>query len=321
MKKTNLTKKRLLSVLDIFKYYSDENHYISLDFVLSKLHERNIISSKFALYDDIKVLNESGYKIIFESNKGYFMVPLLEISEMKVIADGLNAANFLSKSKTSFIMHKICYFQSFYQQETLNASMLNNPLKQDNNHLLYHINTLLNAIHQNSSISFYYFDIDITLKKTYRKNKKRYHLLPYALLWHNQSYYCIGYDQKYQNLSHYRLDKMDHVALDEVQDKPYFDLSNYTSRFIDMYISEKTNVTLRCKRSLAPLILEKFKNDLLLLYVDDEIFEFNINIDPSITFITWLFTFKKEIEVLKPQSLINDIQDVINELQSLYFKD
>ncbi len=318
MKKTMITKARLFKVLDILTNYSDEDHPIKMHFIISKLEEHGIVSSKYAIYDDIKTLNELGYDIIFIRNYGYYLNGKYDNAELKILIDALCSASFLSVDKTNMMIDKLLDDTSIHQRKEFRTNLYLNNNKVLDNKIIYNIDALKNAITNNLSISFHYFDLDITKEKIYRKNKKLYTLIPYSLIIQNQHYYLIAYSPKYETFTHYRVDKMENIKTKDSIVKKNFDVNEYAVRFIDMYINEKTSVTLKCKRSHSNAIIDKFSTNILLIEVSDDYFIFNINIDPSITFISWLITYKNEIEVLKPQSLIDDILSTIKPIVDLY---
>lgn len=321
MEKTTTTKKRLLMVLSIFQAYSDTEHPISLDFVMQKLEEADLYTSKYALYDDIAVLNDMQHEIIFERNIGYHYVHPLTTVELKIVDDALVHLNSISEKKTEALSTVLLQnFSNYHKQSIINLSITNNQ-KVISDQVIYQLQAVLQAIQKNYSISFTYFDYDLTKAKKYRKNKQRYHLIPYAILLHNQFYYCIGYHSKYNAFQHYRIDKMDTIQLDSLALKQPFDVKAYTSRFIDMYIDQKTNITLSVENHLANVVIDRFNNQFIITNVNDTHFEINLTIDPSLPFLGWLFSFKKAIVVKSPQSLINTIQDTLFELSQLYFKD
>ena len=318
MKKTNTTKYRIFFILDILQKYSDQDHPISMNDIIAKLALKNIDSSKYPIYDDINILNELGYDIVYQKNIGYYINHYFDETELKVIIDSLNSANFLSLNKTKELIAKVIDNNSLNQQKLLTASQYYSNAKVNNNKIYYNINSINEAKNNDLSITFYYFDLDINMQKKYRKEKKLYTLIPYDIIIHNQFYYCIGYSNKYQSFSHYRIDKMENIKPQHKAIKSVFDINEYTSRFIDMYIDQKTNVTLTCDNDLANMIFDKFSTNIMIIDKNDHNFTINLNIDPSITFISWLVLYKDKIKVLKPQSLIDNIKDTLNTIITNY---
>ena len=319
MKKT-ITKIRIFRVLEYFEKESDIDHPISIDYILSKLlNNDNIQASKYAIYDDIKTLNDAGYEIIFQRNKGYYLNHNLLDYELKLILDSLsNNAKFLSIKRTNEIIDKILEHNSKYQVKQLKSTLYLDKGKIRNDRIIYNINNLLDAIRNDQEVSFKYFDLDINKKPIYRYNDKITSFIPYTLVWYNQFYYCIGYSNKYNNLIKYRIDKMESITLLGHIDKLNLDVNDYIERNIDMYSGTKTNVTLKCKHDLANPILDTFSQKIILTEIKDDHFIINLNIDPTITFISWLVQYIDRIEVLKPDHVRENIIDILTKTLNKY---
>ena len=58
-----MNKNRLLKLLNIFIKYTDEEHFLSMQDIITLLEQEDIFVSRKAIYDDIKVLRENGYDI------------------------------------------------------------------------------------------------------------------------------------------------------------------------------------------------------------------------------------------------------------------
>lgn len=65
---------------------------------------------------------------------------------------------------------------------------------------------------------------------------------PYSLAWEDENYYCIGYYEKYNAISNFRVDRMEDV---EVSGEPAvpakdFNLAEYTRRIFGMFAGSET---------------------------------------------------------------------------------
>ena len=58
-----------------------------------------------------------------------------------------------------------------------------------------------------------------------RKNGEFYEVSPWALLWEDENYYLIAFDSFYQEIRHYRVDKMLKISCidSEREGKEYFE--------------------------------------------------------------------------------------------------
>ena len=319
MKKTT-TKIRIFKVLEYLEKYSDIDHPISIDLILSKLENNDsITASKYAIYDDIRTLNDAGYDVVFQRNKGYYINHNFQEFELKLLLDSLcNNAKFLSVKRTNEIIDKLLEHNSNYQIRQLKSTLYYDKGKIRNDRIIYNINNLLDAIKNSQEVSFKYFDLNIDKKPVYRYDEKITSFTPYSLVWYNKFYYCIGYSSKYQNLIKYRVDKMESINSIRKVERLNIDVNEYIERNIDMYSGTKTNVTLKCKHDLANPILDTFSQEIILMQSCDDYFIINLNVDPTITFISWLVQYTDRIEVLKPDLVRENIKSILSKTLSIY---
>ena len=120
--KSNKQKLRILYIIDIFASKSDEEHLLSANDIIRYLKDDyGIDCERKTVYDCIECLNEYGFEIIkSQSPRGYFMVPYhFEISELRLLIDAVQSANFISAKKTKALLKKFSAFASEYQYNRL----------------------------------------------------------------------------------------------------------------------------------------------------------------------------------------------------------
>lgn len=322
--KKNDNRIRLLAVLEILQAYSDEKHPLSSTDIIQYLSERGISAEKKAIIKDIKALEEAGLDLLFTHTpkQGYYLASrLFENVELRLLIDAIQASSFISYAKSKQLIQKLTSLNSQYDNESLNGILIDNH-KSKNEKLFYSINELQQALQEKRAISFLYFDLDIHKQKQYRKEKRRYNLIPYTTLWNNQRYYCIGYDTKHQSFAHYRIDKMEDIQLENIiVERPLFNLQEYsTNHIFDMYQGKQGTVKLRVDLSLLNVIYDQFGQDVLIYNIQENTFDIAVSVSISITFISWLFNFGNKIQVLAPSSLIEQIKKTALETLSLYQK-
>lgn len=316
----NTTKLRLLYLIDLFKQDTNETNPVTMPDIQDYLYSKGIVAERKSLYEDIDTLKTWGLDIIYNRPQGYYLASTdFDIIEIKLLVDAIASSDFLTKKKTSELQKKLLNCINHYDQESIKHQLFQNPNKFKNENIFYSLDTIQNAINKNSSIQFMYFDITIDKQKKYRKDSTPYHLIPYALLYENQRYYCIGYSTKYNNFSHYRVDKMDQVILqDDFNEKKNFNLSKYKTTNFNMTLGQIENITLEFDLSLTNIVFDTFGQDVFIQKVSPTTFTINLSTTLSSNFIGWLLQFGKKVKVLSPSSLIEDIKHLIDEVQEVY---
>lgn len=314
------TKIRLLYLLDLFRQETNESNPYSMPMILDYLDAKGIVAERKAIYEDIDTLKEWGLDILYTRPQGYYLSSeLFDSIEIKLLVDVIASSDFLTKKKTKQLQEKLLTCINTHDQETIRKQIFQNPNKFKNENIYYSLDTIQSAIYQNAAIQFMYFDVTVDKQKKYRKNSTPYSLIPYALLYENQRYYCIGYSLKHNNFSHYRVDKMDQVSLqpNSFEKKP-FNLSSYKTKNFNMTIGDIEHVTLEFDLSLVNIVFDTFTQDVFIEKVNNSTFTIHVSTTISTNFIGWLLQFGNKVKVHSPQSLIDDIKRLIDEVQVLY---
>lgn len=309
---------KLLYLIDILNKKTSETNPINANELIDELGKYKITCERKAIYDDINVLRQYGYDIIYSPNKGYFMGQRsFELSEIKIISDALNNASFLTSSKTLSIVDKLCNDQNINDTLLIKSNLVNYH-KKTNDATIYHIDIIFDAINTNSTIEFKYFDYTISSQKKYRKSSYSYFLDPYALVWNDSNYYLVGYNQKHNAFINYRVDKMDQIKISTKFDKKSFDLDAYINTTFNMYQGNIDTITLSCQNNLSNVMFDKFKDNMIVTNITKDYFTINIKAQISPTFIGWLIQFKDQIKILEPASLVQELLSYSETIIKLY---
>lgn len=316
----NENKLRLLYLLDLFKESTNETHAITMPDILDYLYSKGISAERKSIYEDIDSLKTWGLDILYNRPQGYYLASSeFDTIEIKLLVDALAASDFLTKKKTLQLQQKLLHSVNKFDQENIKKQIFQNPNKFKNENIYYSLDSIQTAIQNNSSIEFMYFDITIDKQKKYRKDSTPYHLIPYALLYENQRYYCIGYSTKHSNFSHYRVDKMDHVIpKNDFHEKKPFNLTRYKTNNFNMTLGHLENMTLQFDLSLTNIVFDTFGQDVFIEKVTPTTFTINLTTTVSTNFIGWLLQFGNKVKVISPSSLINEIKQLIHEVQEVY---
>lgn len=302
------TKLTILYLLDILKRKTDEQHPLSSTQLINEVYQashQQILMERKAIYRDIQTLIDYGHDIlqIRENNvRGYYYANNeFETAEIKILMDAIEASSSISTKKTKQLISKLTNLVSEHDAKHLQWQINYTSTKSENEHLLYNVDTINQAIIHNQAITFQYFDLDIQHKRIARK--KDYQGIPYALLWDQDKYYCVLYIEKYNTFSNYRLDKMDNIdSLETNHIRLPFDAKEHIKNTMSMYKGQKTTIQLRCdnNQTLISHLFERFGKDMMIQDIQDDAFTIAISIELSPIFYGWLFQWTPQIEVISP---------------------
>lgn len=335
MKKMGITmndfaKNRALALYKILITYTDEQHQISMQDILAHMEEVGCSCSEDSVRRYIKQLrNELGVDIVSARgrNARYFIGNrLLEKEEMKLIVDSVNASNFIEKSIATKMIDKLKSTMSIYEAKELGRSVLGiNNAKAENKKILYNVNLIQEALAKEVQISFDYMVWDRT-KKLIKKSDRRYNMNPWALIWANDRYYLYGYDVKEKDgvLSerNYRVDKLDNICLSDIpragkSQFRSFNANTYVSRRMGMFSGKEQLITVRIPDNLVGAFIDQFGKKITISEDAEGMLLVTFHAVASSILLGWLLGLQS-VEILEPQSVRNDMLDLIKHNIEIY---
>ena len=303
---------KLLVLMDILKNYSDEEHPLGIKEIIAKLQEFGIEAGRKAIYDDIELLNQYGYEVLCNkgrSNKYYVVDRNFDIAELKILVDAVYSSRFITVKKSKELTQKIADLAGVHKAKLLTKNIqYEESIKVSNEHIYYTTDNIDTAINSNKKIGFYYFDLDCHGDRIYRKNKEQYVVNPVALVYNENKYYLVCYDDKHMNMINYRVDKMDDVKiLNESrtpnQELKEFKVGKHTGNAFQMFTGKTEKVAFSVSDKLLDVIFDKFGEKTKFINYGEGRYKFYADIQISPTFYGWCATFGKDLTILSPENV------------------
>lgn len=316
MPKSTNQKLKLLYLQKIFLEKSDENHLLTVKDIISELKRYDIEVERKTVYSDIEALNNFGHDIICKKTKttGYYLCERdFELPELKLLADAVASAKFISEKKSQILIKKLSYLSSHHESKQIQRNVIvRNRVKTINEQVYYNVDAVNLAIANRKKIKFRYFDYDVNKERVYRQNGDHYIISPYALFWDDENYYVIAHHQKYYDISNFRIDRMENVVSLEEGILPLpanFNVGDYARKTFSMFRGPEERVNLKLKNHLINVILDKFGKDVTINKIDNDHFQVSINVCVSTSFFGWLFQFGDDARILAPEHVVSSYQN------------
>ena len=320
---------KLLKLWEILQQETDKDHTLSTSELLLRLKNIGIVCDRRTLYADIKALNENGYEIKCVrriANEYYVEKREFSLAEIQILMNAVQAASFISEDKTSLLVDKISELAGSRRAEVIKQNIVAfNTLKSSNEEIFMIVSIITNAINKARKIEFLYFDYDLNGRRVFRKENKVYKVNPIATIFSNDKYYLLCYDDKYGNLSHYRIDRMAKVHLSNEQITPS-ELNNpsvireHKKQLFGMYKGEECNVTFEADNSLIDAVLDKFGFETHLFPNTETTFRFSSIVQISPVFFGWCCSFGNKLKIVAPNNIVETMKKHLNILSALYDK-
>ena len=303
----DIVKRRILVLLRMFYELTDEDHPMSTDQIIEYLQSCGVGSNKKTLRSDIALLEESGLDIVTITSKPnrYFWGDRgFELPELKLLIDAVSSSRFITQKKSTELVGKLSALASEPQRQELKRNVYaTERVKSANERIYYTVDTINNAINQERQISFQYTEYTADKKVVLRNDGEVYVLSPYALFWNEDFYYVIGWSDKHENVSAFRVDRMHRPTILEEPAVPRpedFRLEDYSRRIFEMYDGEAVTVRLECKDYLMKYVVDRFGEDVKVRPSQKGQFIVTADVQLSPNFYAWIFRFGGDMRIISP---------------------
>jgi predicted DNA-binding transcriptional regulator YafY len=306
---------------------TDEKHFLTVNDIISELKKYYISSERKSIYSDIELLKSFGIDIICEkgrANKYYIGSREFELPELKLLVDAVQSSKFITYKKSTELIKKIEKLASIYEAKELHRQVfVADRVKTMNEAIYYNVDAIHKAIQENKKVAFKYFEYDTDKKIKFRRNGEKYIVSPYALTWENGNYYLISYYERYEDISNFRVDRMNKIEIiDEdrfmIEDENKFDVADYSNKIFNMFSGDIESVELQFDNSLINVVIDRFGKEVFINKKDENSFSIKVEVAVSSTFYGWLFMFGNRVRILSPQWLVDTFKEKIEEVRANY---
>lgn len=323
-------KLKLIYLIKILTELTDEEHSITMPEILTELERYGVRAERKSIYDDMESIRELGIDVIGEQRgKNYYYhvgKKQFELAELKLLVDAVQSSKFITAKKSKELIKKIEGFASKYEAKQLQRQVVvSGRVKTMNESIYYNVDAIHTAIGNNKKIAFQYYNWNIKKKMELRKGGEKYVVSPWALSWDDENYYLIAFDSEAGKIKHFRVDKMTRIdAVDEVREgKEFFkqfNMASYAKKNFGMYSGEMVNVSMRFRNELAGVVIDRFGKEIFIIPDGEEHFITNVEIAVSGQFLGWMFALGTGTQILGPESVVEQMQQKIQEVKQLYEK-
>ena len=306
-------KLKLFYLAQILKAETDECNGLTREEITELLAEHEIKVERKTFYDDIRCLKDFGYDIGTFSSEGSTRYALVsrewEDAELLLLADAIQSSKFLTTRKSNALIEHIGTLGSYRLAATLKKKIhVEGRIRNQNESVFYNLDAAHRAIIEGKKISFLYFKYGLNKRPVFQHDSERYVETPVQLMYMDDFYYLITWNDKHANFTTYRLDRMRSISVtnepctvnDEIK---HFDVAKFQQRVFGMFSGTPVNVTLRVNASVMSAIVDRFGKDVGTEVLDDDTARIHVTVMEAPTFYGWLATFGTQIVIESPDSM------------------
>lgn len=318
----------ILYILNVLKKYSDEENMLSVAEIKRKIEEiynveidprtirRNINLLKYKLNYDISTREENGVGYYINRDPDTDFEP----GEIRAIIDTFSYANYIVPVIADNIINKCRNMQNIYENKKIrNYKIYANDTKTDNMEVIKNIEDISNAIENLNKIEFEYWKYDITTKLE-KKIVSKPKVTPYAIVYNKQEFYMIGIKEGNDNFYNYRLDRIKNLK--QLQEKrtttkTSSEIKEYAESLVEMFGGKKQEIEADVDIMLLDAVLDLFGKNITIMKKNEKEFKMILDTNPM-GFKMWAMRYIDCVEVIKPESLRNEMREIIKIAQRRY---
>lgn len=322
------SKLKLLFLARIFAKETDESHGISVQEIIEKLAEEGIEVERKTVYRDIECLRAFGYDILLDGTHRPAEYRLInrrfQDQELFLMADAVQSSRFLTQKKSASLVKAISELGSRHIADGMHKRVyVEGRIKSLNESVFYNVDAIQRAMDKKRKVSFVYYKYDARGKLVASRDGERYVETPVQLMYTDDEYYLVAWNDKHNSFTNYRADRMKSI---EISDEPStrneeiasFDVSKYQLRVFGMYSGETANVTLSVEPDAMNTVIDRFGPDANITISGSGQTHISTTVMVAPTFFGWLAILGTKVRIESPKSVQVAYQKYLNEIVASY---
>ena len=324
----------IIHILEILKQYTDETHRLSQAEIRDLLkRDYDMTVDRKAIRRNLQTLLDSGYPLEYTERlrikengeeevlfTDWYLSRDFTDAELRLIIDGLLFSKHIPYNQCKELIEKLEGLSSqYFARRVRHIRNLPETLPK-NPALFYTIEILDEAIDKGKQVVFEYCNYGTDKKLHPRQNRKgepkKYVVNPYQLVATNGRYYLIGNFDFYEDVGHYRVDRIKNIHLLDTPVKPMSSLPGQTgglqlpthmAEHIYMFGGESGTVTFRAYKYIVTDIIDWFGKDVRFFDETDDQVSVSVRVNYQ-AMKYWAMQYGYHMTVLSPPSLVLDIK-------------
>lgn len=313
-------------ILEILRKYTDENHSLTQQEIIKILNrDYGMGCDRRSVKSNIMSLKEMGYDI--STDQGNRLLSReFDDAELRILIDSVLFSKSISTKQAKGLIEKLRNLSSKYFNAKVshvsNCPELNRSI---NKQAMYSLDAINDAISEKKKISFVYNEIGTDFK-LHPKKDYEYIVNPYQIVANNGRFYLICNTDKYDNISHYRIDRMTDIRILPETIKPMkqvqgmdhgLNLPQHMAEHIYMFSGESVDVIMLVDKSIMTELVDWFGTDFRIIEENDKQIKIKIRMNPD-AMKYWALQYGYYAEVLEPADLREQIKERIAAMSKKY---
>lgn len=316
-------KLKLLTLLRILEKETDSEQGLSMPQIIERLEAEGIPAERKSIYRDLNVLRETGLNIIKLPKRPVEYALLrteLGLSDVMMLIDVVQSSRFLTERKSGQLVKNLKDLTSDRERKLLDKRVhVQGRIKNQMESVFHNVDIIHEALQRKCKVEFLYFSYGTDLKRSPRREGKRYILTPVKVAYVDGNYYLAAYSDKYEDISTYRIDRME---LLQVSTEPAtrcelianYAFEDFEHQSFGMFDGEPEVVTLKVDAKFMDVIVDRFGRGVELVKSTPTYAEVRVKVRKSPQFFGWLAGLNGGVSIKTPKRLGGEYKEWLKSL-------
>uniref|UniRef100_UPI0028DD06FA helix-turn-helix transcriptional regulator n=1 Tax=uncultured Selenomonas sp. TaxID=159275 RepID=UPI0028DD06FA len=220
-----------MMILEVLEQYTDSDHRLTQQKIVELLEKNyGVPCTRQTVKNNLMLLKNMGYDISMRG--GIFLKSrLFDNAELRMLIDSVLFSRTLSGEEAERLIKKLTGLgNKYFRAKVKHVCHLPKLIHSDNKQVLLNLDVLNDAIEQERKVRFTYnsYGKDFQL---HPRRKDPYIVNPYQMVENQGRYYLLCNHDKYNDISHYRLDYMTNVQMLDDNVKPKDQVADFVQGY------------------------------------------------------------------------------------------
>ena len=309
----------ILLILDVLEQNTDMDHHLTQQEILRILDkEYGIVCDRRSVKANVLDLIDLGYDIGMDD--GYYLASReFEDAELRLLIDSVLFSRHISRTQSKKLIEKLAKLSNkYFKAKVSHVRSLQDLNHTENKQVMIVLDTLNDAIDRKKKVRFMYNSYGTDLKLHPRKDEP-YLVNPYQMVANNGRYYLIANVDKYDDINHYRIDRITNIEMTEEPVKPVkqvrgmekgLNLPKHMAEHVYMFCGESVPVKLKTTEDMMDDLIDWFGNDIRVVNKSENEITVSVKCNYNAMFY-WALQYGVYVEVIEPKDLRKEIAQAV----------
>lgn len=337
-------------IFDILRRNTDGNHPMTQSEIRQKLEsEYDITVDRKAVKANLEdLINDGSYNIEYSTKIRLVTNPLTGETEKSEVLTGFYYNSVFTDSELRLLMDSVLFSKSipsgnkkqlinklkglsnkYFKFSAANIQSYDSPDREINKELFYTIEMLDEAISKGLQVKFRYNEYGADKKLHCRLDEngeiREYIINPYTMAANGGKYYLICNYDKYDDISHYRIDRISNIEILDTPRKPKnqvkglagLDIAQYMREHIYLFGGKSIRASFEMPSCLISDVLDFFRADVDFKDIGGGKVLARVRVNEN-DIRLWARQYAGQIRIIKPRELAETCRQDLADALALY---